>query len=74
MTQKLQRRSFLAGTSAAVLASTNMPNIVQSAEEKKVRVAGVGVGGKGWTDINGAAKYADVMSEVDVVKHLQEMQ
>lgn len=67
MTTRSTRRTFLK-TSAAGLASTFAAPAILPAKSpnETVRVAGIGVGGKGWTDINGAAKHADVVAFCDV--------
>jgi len=61
------RRSFLAQAAAASIATVAMPSIVRSqSANEEVRVAGIGVGGKGWVDINGAARYAKVVAYCDI--------
>ncbi|CAL1165967.1 unnamed protein product [Cladocopium goreaui] len=61
------RRSFLGQAAAASIATVALPTIVRSASaNEEVRLAGVGVGGKGWVDINGAAKYGKVVAYCDI--------
>jgi len=61
------RRSFLK-TSTAGLATTFAAPAILSARSpnETVRIAGAGVGGKGWVDINGAAKHGTVVAFCDV--------
>ena len=60
----LSRRSFLHTAGGAALA---FPHVVTAKSPgKKVRVGAVGCGGKGWTDLNGAARHADLVAYCDV--------
>lgn len=61
------RRSFLK-SSACGLASTFAAPAILSAKSpnETVRLAAVGVGGKGWTDVNGAAAFGTVVAFSDV--------
>ena len=61
------RRSFLK-TSTAGLAGTFAAPAILSARSpnETVRIAGAGVGGKGWVDINGAANHGKVVAFCDV--------
>ncbi|PHS06241.1 MAG: dehydrogenase [Blastopirellula sp.] len=66
MSKLVNRRNFLK-SSVASAAVISAPAILSAkSPNETVRVAGVGVGGKGWTDINGAAKHADVVAYCDV--------
>jgi predicted dehydrogenase len=61
------RRSFLAQAALASVGTVALPSIVRShSANEEVRLAGIGVGGKGWTDINGAAKHGTVVAYCDV--------
>src|SRR6186997_1692397 len=62
----LSRRSFLQAGAASVLTAASWSR-VHGANEK-LRVAAVGTGGKGWSDINGvaASPYVDYVALCDV--------
>jgi predicted dehydrogenase len=62
----LNRRSFLEGTLAAGIAWPWVSSQAAQSPNEKVRIAAVGVGGKGWTDLTSAAKFADVVAFCDV--------
>lgn len=68
MSHRSTRRSFLQSTAVAGVALPfAAPAILKAAApNEKVRVAAVGVGGKGWSDLLGAAAYADVVAFCDV--------
>ena len=63
MKTSLSRRSFLKTSGGAALA---FPAIVSAQASKRVRMAAVGCGGKGWVDLNGAARHADLVAYCDV--------
>ena len=42
------------------------PFVVTAKNTTKVRIAAVGCGGKGWTDLNGAARHAELIAYCDV--------
>jgi len=68
MKNALSRRTLIKtiGYAGAAMPAV-APGLVRAASANgKVYVAGVGVGGKGWTDINGAAKHAEVVAFCDV--------
>jgi len=61
------RRSFLKSTAAGASVVFGAPAILSAkAPNETVRVAGIGVGGKGWTDINGAVRHGEVIAYCDV--------
>jgi len=68
----ISRRGFLAAGSAGLAVpslfhSTLQPKVFAAdSPSERVRFAAVGVGGKGWTDLNGAAKHADLVAYCDV--------
>lgn len=66
MSESIRRRSFLQGTLAAGIAWPWSSATGSQSPNEKVRIAAIGVGGKGWTDLNGAAKFADVVAICDV--------
>ncbi|MEE8450311.1 MAG: Gfo/Idh/MocA family oxidoreductase [Thermoguttaceae bacterium] len=67
MPQRTNRRRFLKQASAAAATAVASPAILEAMSPgETVCVAGVGVGGKGWTDINGAAGSARVVAFCDV--------
>ena len=72
MAARATRRSFLKISAAGASLVFGAPAILSAqssngtSPNEKVRVAGIGVGGKGWTDINGAAKFADVVAYCDI--------
>lgn len=67
MPKRSTRRTFLKATAAASALPFAAPAILSArAPNETVRVAGIGVGGKGWTDINGAARHAKVVAYCDV--------
>lgn len=69
MPHRTTRRSFLKTSAATGLALPfASPAILRAgaAPNEKVRVAAVGVGGKGWSDLLGAAKFAEVVAFCDV--------
>jgi len=63
MLSHLTRRQFVT-TAASVFAA---PAILSAkSPNETVRLGGVGVGGKGWVDINGAAKHGEIVAFCDV--------
>lgn len=67
MPQRTNRRRFLKQASAAAATAVASPAILEAmSPSETVCIAGVGVGGKGWTDINGAAGSARVVAFCDV--------
>jgi predicted dehydrogenase len=65
-TSSISRRNFLeGGTAFAVAWPWFSSGAAQSANER-VRIAAIGVGGKGWTDLTAAAEFADVVAFCDV--------
>lgn len=62
------RREFLRQASAATVAATlAYPVGIRAAESReKINVAAVGVGGKGWSDVNSVAAGANVVAFCDV--------
>lgn len=68
MTRRTTRRSFLQSTAAAGLSLPfAAPAILKAAApNERVRYAAIGVGGKGWSDLQGAARYCDVVAFCDV--------
>ena len=61
------RRQFLKTSSVSVASAFAAPAILSArSPNETVRIAGAGVGGKGWTDINGAASHAEVVAFCDV--------
>ena len=67
MTTRPTRRAFLKSTTAGASLLFGAPALLSAkAPNETVRVAGIGVGGKGWTDINGAAKFGDVIAYCDI--------
>jgi len=66
MTSTIHRRSFLQGSLTAAAAWPWLSVKAAPSPNEKVRIAAIGVGGKGWTDLNSAAKHADVVAFCDV--------
>lgn len=63
----LSRRRFLQQTTLAAASGLVYPIGVRAAESRdKVNLAAVGVGGKGWSDINNASQGANVVAFCDV--------
>ncbi len=61
------RRRFLQAGMVTTAGLFSWPQTAHSrSPNERVRIAAVGVGGKGWTDVNGAAKHADVVAFCDV--------
>jgi predicted dehydrogenase len=68
MTKPISRRQFVKSTAAGLAIPFAAPAILSArSPNETVRVAGVGVGGKGWSDIVGASNHADVVAYCDVV-------
>lgn len=61
--QNPSRRNFLNAMGGTALA---FPFVVTAKNTTKVRIAAVGCGGKGWTDLNGAARHAELIAYCDV--------
>ena len=59
------RRDVLKAGAASAIAVNFLPSRVFGANER-LAVAGIGVGGKGGSDINGASKIGDVVALCDV--------
>jgi len=67
MTRRISRRSFLQSSAVGVASTFAAPAILSAqSPNERVRIAGIGVGGKGWTDINAAGEHADVIAFCDV--------
>ncbi len=67
MGNQLTRREFLKSSAAASTATIAAPSILSAqSPNEKVRLAGIGVGGKGWTDVNKASNHAEVVAFCDV--------
>lgn len=66
MTKQTTRRSFLKHTAAGASLVVAAPAMLSAKPSETVRVAGIGVGGKGWSDINGAAGHAEVVAYCDI--------
>jgi len=68
MSRRISRRRFVSQTSAtaAALPLVSRSLVRGESPNETVRLAAVGVGGKGWSDLNGAAKYAKVVALCDV--------
>jgi predicted dehydrogenase len=71
MAKQITRRTFLKGTTAAVVASqvkkpfhSHNPNYALA--NSKLNIAAIGAGGKGWTDINGCAATENIVALADV--------
>ncbi len=63
----LTRRRFLKQTTATAASALVYPVGIRAAQSKdKLRLAAVGVGGKGWTDVNGAAQGGEIVAFCDV--------
>lgn len=70
MSKRISRRQFVGSAAAGLAVSFAAPAILSAeSPNERVRVAGVGVGGKGWSDIVGASKFADVVAFCDVVQN-----
>jgi predicted dehydrogenase len=66
MSDAHSRRSFIKGTMAAGLAWPWLSSAKAQSPNERVRIAAIGVGGKGWSDLMGAAGHADVVAFCDV--------
>jgi predicted dehydrogenase len=67
MGKQLTRREFLKTSAAASGATIAAPSILSAqSPNNTVRLAGIGVGGKGWTDIRKASKFGKVVAVCDV--------
>lgn len=72
LSMTLSRRSFLPTAAAAgASASLSCPGIISAkSPNEKLNIASIGVGGRGWSDVNGASQghnlvaFCDVMTEV----------
>ena len=63
------RREFLAGGAAAAIAAMTFPHIVGAqarGANDRPRIAGIGVGGKGGSDVEHAARHGDIVALCDV--------
>ena len=65
MSTHIDRREFLKTTTAAAVTALAFPHVVRSAEKRKLRVAIVGVGGRGGHGL-GMAKNEEVVALCDV--------
>ncbi|MEA3368329.1 MAG: Gfo/Idh/MocA family oxidoreductase, partial [Planctomycetota bacterium] len=65
MSAHFDRRSFLKTATAAAVTALALPHVVRSAEKRKLRVAIVGVGGRGGHGL-GMAKNEEVVALCDV--------
>jgi len=69
---RINRRKFLGGSAAAAAAFTIVPSSVFGAKNRKIapsdklNIAGIGVGGKGSSDVNGAGGGNNVVALCDV--------
>jgi len=62
--KRVTRRRFIQASAAITFGA---PAILSArSPNDRIRLAGIGVGGKGWSDINGAASYGDVVAFCDV--------
>jgi len=69
MSHRYTRRRFLGQSAAVAAAAWARPLAAHAlAPSERVNVAAVGVGGKGWTDVNGAAPFANIVAFCDVAK------
>jgi len=68
MTHRHSRRDFLKTTAVAggFFALAGLTPSVSRAANEKIRIAGIGVGGKGHSDITGAGKVGDVVAICDI--------
>ena len=64
---KMTRRTFVGGLSSASAASL-LPGdaFAKRSPNETPNLAAVGVGGKGWVDSNGAAKFGNIVAFCDV--------
>src|SRR4051794_40192899 len=63
------RREFVAGGAAAAIAAMSFPHILPAqarGANERPRVASIGVGGKGGSDVEHAAAHADIVGLCDV--------
>lgn len=63
------RRDFLAGGAAAAIAAMSFPHILPAQAKganDRPRAAGIGVGGKGGSDVEHAAQHSDIVALCDV--------
>lgn len=60
------RREFVRQGAAALALPAFLPSFIRAAPSKQVRLAGVGVGGKGWSDIHNVSKGQKVVAVCDV--------
>jgi len=64
---KTTRRRFLQTAAAGIALPLAAPALLRGgARQDKVRLAAVGVGGKGWTDLTSAARFCEVVAICDV--------
>ena len=67
MNDQFTRRNFLKSTGAGIGAAMTVPAILSArSPNETVRIAAAGVGGKGWTDVNGAARHKKIVAYCDV--------
>jgi predicted dehydrogenase len=60
------RRSFLRSTAATAGGLFTAPNLLLGQESKKLNFAGIGVGGKGGSDVGNTSKVANIVALCDV--------
>lgn len=67
MGSQLTRREFLKRSAAASTATVAAPSILSAqSPNNTIRLAGIGVGGRGWGDLNNASKFGEVVAFCDV--------
>ncbi|MEI6325509.1 MAG: gfo/Idh/MocA family oxidoreductase, partial [Gemmataceae bacterium] len=69
MTIRATRRGFIkssAGISAGYFIGGSLTGRAEQSPSEKIRIAGVGVGGKGDSDISQAAMFGDVVAICDI--------
>ena len=70
MKEQSNRRAFLKRLGMGSLAAAAAPAIIRArSSHSRLRLAGVGVGGKGWTDLGESALGHDVVAICDVDEH-----
>ncbi len=66
MTRTVKRRQFLK-SSAAAASALAVPGVLWSkSPNEKLGIGGIGVGGKGWSDINACATSEEIVALCDV--------
>lgn len=64
--RRVTRRSFLCTASAGLTVPLAANALSAKSPNDAVRIAAIGVGGKGWTDANGAARHGELIAYCDV--------